>query len=169
MAISSSNTLSWNDIETLYTNLNTARQKFGFTTVTVPGNPGLAKPSSISDLDSVVNAMASNKYLTSTAVTGVTVPRAGSLIYPLEFTRIRTTIDNINNTCAFDAGFNSNNNGFGFNTTFNSDNNGFGFNSGHRSSNNGFGFDSSNNGFHACSNNSFRSSMFSGYNNSFRS
>lgn len=113
--------------------------------------------------------MASNKYLTSTAVTGVTVPRAGSLIYPLEFTRIRTTIDNINNTCAFDAGFNSNNNGFGFDTTFNSDNNGFGFNSGHRSSNNGFGFDSSNNGFHVCSNNSFGSSMFSGYNNSFRS
>lgn len=113
--------------------------------------------------------MASNKYLTSTAVTGVTVPRAGSLIYPLEFTRIRTTIDNINNTCAFDAGFNSNNNGFGFDTTFNSDNNGFGFNSGHRSSNNGFGFNSSNNGFHACSNNSFRSSMFSGFNNNFRS
>lgn len=169
MAISSGDTLSWSDIETLYTNLNTARQKFGFTTVTVPGNPGLAKPSSISDLDSVVNAMASNKYLTSTAVTGVTVPRAGSLIYPLEFARIRTTIDNINNACAFDAGFNSNNNGFGFDTTFNSDNNGFGFNSGHRSSNNGFGFDSSNNGFHACSNNSFRSSMFSGYNNSFRS
>ena len=156
MAISSSNTLSWNDIETLYTNLNTARQKFGFTTVTVPGNPGLAQPSNISDLDSAVNAMASNQFLTSTAITGVTVPRAGSLIYPLEFTRIRTTIDNINNTCAFDAGFNS-------------DCNGFGFNSGHKSSNNGFGFDSSNNGFHVCSDNSFRSSIFSGFNNNFRS
>ena len=191
MSVSSNSTLSWSDIQTLYTNLNTARTKFGFTTVTIPGNPGLATPSNIETLNNHVNSMASNQYLRNVAVTGVTVPTRGTLIKPVESMRISATIDAINNTCAFnsDNGFRSSDfadNGFrssdfadnGFRSSDFSDN-------GFRSSNfgdNGFrsadfgnntffsdnGFRSSdfgNNGFF--SDNGFRSSNFS--NNGFRS
>ena len=150
MAISTNNKLSWTDIQTLYNNLNTARTKFGFSTVTVPSNPGIAKPSQIETLNSYVNNMSSNKYLTNVAATGVTVPKVGTLIYPLEFTKIKTTIDKIQNTCAFDS-FDSS-----FHASF-------------YSSNNGFGFNSSNNGFHVCSNNRFSSTIFNGFNNHFSS
>ena len=65
--------------------------------------------------------MSSNKYLKNVAVTGVTVPSTGTLVYPFEFTKISQTITNINNTCAFDSfdnckGFNSFDNCKGFNS-----------------------------------------------------
>lgn len=151
MAISTNNKLSWADIQTLYNRLNAARTKFGFSAVTVPSNPDIAKSSQVQTLNSYVNNMSNNKYLTDVAVTGVTVPSVGTLIYPLEFTKIKTTIDNIRNTCAFDS----------FDSSFNSSNNSFGFDSSFNSNNNGFGFNSSNNGF--------SSSTFSGFNNQFSS
>jgi hypothetical protein len=43
MAISTGSKLSWADIQALYNSLNTARTKFGFSTVTVPSNPGTVK------------------------------------------------------------------------------------------------------------------------------
>ena len=70
----------------------------------VPSIPsGSVKPNTISDLNTIVNNMSSNRFLTNVAKTSVTVPQTGSLIKPDEFSRISTTITNIANTCAHDA------------------------------------------------------------------
>ena len=106
MSIEKDEILYWSDIQTLYRNLKTAREKFRISTEGVdwnPDNPGFAKPEQVEDLNDLVNAMSTNKYLKKVAVTNVVVPDQGTLIYPIEFSAIATTIDNINNTCAYDS------------------------------------------------------------------
>lgn len=94
---------SWADIQALYTAMNTARKKFSISTVTVPSNPGEMIPQNVTALNTLVNNMSSNRYLTDVAVTGVTPPRAGQLIKPDVYTKISRTISRIQNTCAHDS------------------------------------------------------------------
>jgi hypothetical protein len=103
MALSQGSVASWADIQSLYSALNTARTKFGFSTVTVPSNPGTMINTSVSNLNSLVNAMSSNKYLKNVAVTGVSVPARGDLIAVSPFSKISTTITRIQGTCAHDS------------------------------------------------------------------
>ena len=113
MSLAKDQIASWADIQALYTAMNTARTKFSLSTVTVPSNPGTMVNTSISALNDQVNAMSSHKFLTNVAVTGVTVTARGELIAVSPFTRINTTINNIQNTCAFDSfTFYTSNNGF---------------------------------------------------------
>ena len=166
MALSENNLMSWSDIETLFSNLNTARKKFSFSTVSTPSNRGVtARTDVATSIERYIEDMSSSKYLTGVAVVNDTMPRVNELISPLVFTRMSTVISNINNTCAFDAtnngfSFNSSDNGFSFRTS----NNSFtqnSHNASQRSSNNGFSentswctsFRTSNNGF---SQNTFR-------------
>lgn len=101
MALSTGNTAIWSDIQSLYTRLNTERTRFGFSTVTVPGNPGTMVPKNISDLNTKVNEMSSNGYLTSVAITNVTVPSSGTLIKANPYTQISNTITKISGVCPF--------------------------------------------------------------------
>lgn len=101
MALSTGNTAIWSDIQSLYTRLNTERTRFGFSTVTVPGNPGAMVPKNISDLNTKVNEMSSNGYLTSVAITNVTVPSSGTLIKANPYTQISNTITKISGVCPF--------------------------------------------------------------------
>lgn len=101
MALSTGNTAIWSDIQSLYTRLNTERTRFGFSTVTVPGNPGTMVPKNISDLNTKVNEMSSNGYLTSVAITNVTVPSSGTLIKANPYTQISDTITKISGVCPF--------------------------------------------------------------------
>lgn len=101
MALSTGNTAIWSDIQSLYTRLNTQRTRFGFSTVTVPGNPGTMVPKNISDLNTKVNEMSSNGYLTSVAITNVTVPSSGTLIKANPYTQISDTITKISGVCPF--------------------------------------------------------------------
>ena len=101
MALSTGNTAIWSDIQSLYTRLNTQRTRFGFSTVTVPGNPGTMVPKNISDLNTKVNEMRSNGYLTSVAITNVTVPSSGTLIKANPYTQISDTITKISGVCPF--------------------------------------------------------------------
>lgn len=101
MALSTGNTAIWSDIQSLYTRLNTERTRFGFSKVTVPGNPGTMVPKNISDLNTKVNEMSSNGYLTSVAITNVTVPSSGTLIKANPYTQISDTITKISGVCPF--------------------------------------------------------------------
>ena len=112
MSIATNETLKWSDIQALYNNLNTARKKFGITTITVPDNPGVVKPAQVQALNDNVNSMSANSYLRTVARTGVTPPAAGTIIKPLEFNRISTTITNIQNTCAYDSSYYSSHCGY---------------------------------------------------------
>jgi hypothetical protein len=86
MALSTGNSALWSDIQALYTRLNTERTRFSFTNVTVPSNPGTMVPANLKDLNDKVNEMSSNSFLTSVAVTNVTVPTTGTLIKADPFT-----------------------------------------------------------------------------------
>lgn len=103
MSISKGSKLSWSDIQSIYTSLNTERQRFGYSAVTVPSNPGKAATSAVSNLKTAIEELANNKYVNSTANTGVTVPSTGTLIYPLPFSTMSSTVGKIAGVCAFDS------------------------------------------------------------------
>lgn len=103
MSISKGSKLSWSDIQSIYTSLNTERKRFGYSTVTVPSNPGKATTSAVSNLKTAIEELKNNKYVSSTANTGVTIPSAGTLIYPLPFSTMSSTVGKIADVCAFDS------------------------------------------------------------------
>ena len=103
MSISKGSKLSWSDIQNIYTSLNTQRSRFGYSTVTVPSNPGKTTTSAVSNLKVAIEELANNKYVGGTASTGITVPSAGTLIYPSPFTIMSGTVNNIAGVCAFDS------------------------------------------------------------------
>lgn len=100
MTISSGNKILWSDIENLYTTLKTQQNKFGVTQSTTPSNPGLIKPTVVSDLKTAITDI----YRTSSFVNfnhvkdviNMTVPTAGSLIQPNPFTTISSTLTTLN-------------------------------------------------------------------------
>lgn len=64
----------WSELKALYTQLNTEREKFSISTVTVPENSGsIMKASSIKDLSNAIQAMTSNDQLRDVADTS-TIP-----------------------------------------------------------------------------------------------
>lgn len=103
MALQQEDKASWEDIQALYTAMNTARQKFSIKAVSIPENPGQITPENVTDLNTLVNNMSSNRYLTRVAVTGITPPTAGELIKPDVYTKISRTISRIQSTCAHDS------------------------------------------------------------------
>lgn len=103
MNISQGSKLSWSDIQNIYTSLNVERERFGYSEIAIPSNPGKATPNEVSNLKTAIEELKNNKYVSSTANTGVTVPSSGTLIYPLPFTTMSGTVSNIANVCAFDS------------------------------------------------------------------
>lgn len=129
MAFNKDQKVSWEDLKQLYINLNTARAKFSFSSNLAPAdqtnNPTHAQE--LGTINSLINEMKSNKYLTSVALTNVAVPTVASLLQVKPVNDLSTNISTIQNTCAFDAsffaannGFNSSYNGSGFDSSFNS-------------------------------------------------
>lgn len=114
MSLQSKEKLSWDDIKVLYNLLNQNREKFSFSgTITPPENKKKkVVPTDVENLNNYVVNMASNKYIQGAAQTGVTIPESKTLIYPLEFQKIKNTLENINKICAFDNSFYTSNNGF---------------------------------------------------------
>lgn len=127
MSFTQGDTVSWGDVQSLYTRLQTAYTKFSLGTISTPSNPGLTVPSTVSALKTAIENARSNSYVSraGTYVTNVTVPSTGTYLYPDIFEQMSTTISNIQNTCAFNSAFFTSNHGF---RTF-SGNNGFSSNS----------------------------------------
>ena len=116
MSLTQGSIASWSDIQTIYNNLNTARKKFSISTVSVPDNPGTMSPTQVTALKNAIEAMSSNKYVSTTANTGITVPAVGTLIYPDIFNSMSSTITKIQNKCIHNASFYTSNHGFGSNS-----------------------------------------------------
>lgn len=111
MAFSTGSTVAWSDVQAIYNSLNTARTKFGFSTVSVPSNPGSCLPSQVSALNNSIQAMSSSGYVGSNANTGITIPASGTLLYPGIFNTMKNTISTVQGLCKFDS-FNSSFDGF---------------------------------------------------------
>ena len=165
MSLNSGNRVEWNDIRNIYTKLNTERQRFNFSTVTVSSKeeePLLA--TDITDLKDVVDEMKSHTQLSS-VVSAIEIPNAtpGEIVKPTSFEKIDTLIENIQSTPTYGSNYGYNSSYHGGNYGYNSTN--YGFDSAN------FGFDSSNNGYNN-SNNIWHSGNFAydssnnGYNNS---
>ena len=101
MSLTQGSKVEWADIVNLYTTLNQARSKFGFSTVTVPSNQNtLTLASTISTLNNFVTEMKSNSHLTS-ITTGTTVPSRGDLLKPAPLTTLENQVTTAFNTCNF--------------------------------------------------------------------
>ena len=158
MSISRNSRINWSDINNIYTSLNQARTKWGFTTTSPSGaqNRDVYANDAI-ELKNKIEEMSSNAYLANVAKVDVAMPSQGEIILPYQMTSMEDTIYNVLNTCAFDAAFRSGfRSGFrgsfdgGFRGSFRgSHRDGFNsFQSGHgNSSNFSFGFRSGNQSF----------------------
>lgn len=126
----------WDDLKTLYTELNTQRQKFQLDTVSVPSNQNKqTKTSDISTLKDAIQSMSSHAQIGDNAsTTSVIVPDQYSQMRQTPITQMRTVINRISQL-AFNAGNFSNHNGTNFG----------GFHSGNFGSFDGFNFG----GFHS--------------------
>ena len=132
MALSQGNSVLWSDLSSVYSSLSTARTKFGFSTVTPTATQGSSTlASEITRLNSLLNEMTSNKYISS--VTTVTPPAVGDLLKANFLSDLSTSITNVNNICAFDGSFFASNFS-GFNASFRGSHDGFSFRSSFRGS-----------------------------------
>lgn len=105
----------WDDLKTLYTELNTQRQKFQLDTVSVPSNQNKqTKTSDISTLKDAIQSMSSHVQIGDNAsTTSVIVPDQYSQMRQTPITQMRTVINRISQL-AFNAGNFSNHNGTNF-------------------------------------------------------
>lgn len=142
----------WDELKTLYTELNTQRKKFQMSTVTVPSKENeQTKVTDISDLKDAIQAMTAHAQIGNEAsTTSVIVPDQYSQMRQTPITQMRTVINRISNLSFNGSNFSGfNPNGSNFGSTFNP--NGFNFG--------GFNPDSSN-----FTNVRTNGSFFSGFN-----
>lgn len=133
MALTSNQETLWNDIVSIYNNINSARAKFGVTKVSIPSHTAYQVPiksAHVTDLKNALEDLRTDSYVGSNANTGITIPSVDELVTLTPFTTINSKATNIvNNVCRHDSSFRSS-----FRASFD----GFSFDSSHRSS-----FDSS--------------------------
>lgn len=103
MALSTNDTIKWQDVKELYNSLNAVRTKFSISTVAIPEEAGSKPiPSHITTIKDLVSAMSSNGYIGAAASTSsVPTPIVGELTKPVSLTQLDTIIDNINEICPY--------------------------------------------------------------------
>lgn len=159
MALTQGSTVLWSDLTNIYSSLNTARTKFGFSTASPSGGAGTpAYASQVSTLNSLVTEMKSNRFLSNLSV-GITPPAKGDLLRANFLSDLNLDITEINDVCAFDSSNFTFSGNFGFNSSDFSFSGNFGFHSSDFSFSANFSFHSGN--FSFSGNRSFHSGNFS--------
>lgn len=110
MSVSSSGVVNWSNIQTLFTNLNTARAKFfpsqSNFSPSSGGQDGVILAKLIQDLNRYIESFSSNSYVGTRANISQSPPNANDLISPTLINTFETTIRTINDTCAYDSSYN---------------------------------------------------------------
>lgn len=110
MSVSSSGVVNWSNIQTLFTNLNTARAKFfpsqSNFSPSSGGQDGVILAQLIQDLNRYIESFSSNSYVGTRANISQSPPNANDLISPTLINTFETTIRTINDTCAYDSSYN---------------------------------------------------------------
>ena len=110
MSVSSSGVVNWSNIQTLFTNLNTARAKFfpsqSNFSPSSGGQDGVILAKLIHDLNRYIQSFSSNSYVGTRANISQSPPNANDLISPTLINTFETTIRTINDTCAYDSSYN---------------------------------------------------------------
>lgn len=111
MSVSSSEIVNWSNIQTLFTNLNTARAKFfpsqSNFSPSSGGQDGVILAKLIQDLNGYIESFSSSSYIGTRANISQSPPNANDLISPTLINTFETTIRTINDTCAYDSSNNS--------------------------------------------------------------
>ena len=172
MALTQGSIVSWDDLNNIYTNLSSARTKFGFTAVSNPYTKGSSvTPDPVSNLKTLINEMSSHRHITTNA-NDIVVPTPGQLLQAHFLSGLSGKITTIGETCIHDTSdftFSSNfgfrsgdfsfSGNFGFRSGDFSFSGNFSFRSGDFSFSSNFGFDSGN--FNFTGNRGFNSGDFS--------
>ena len=110
MSVSSSGVVNWSNIQTLFTNLYTARAKFfpsqSNFSPSSGGQDGVILAKLIQDLNRYIESFSSNSYVGTRANISQSPPNANDLISPTLINTFETTIRTINDTCAYDSSHN---------------------------------------------------------------
>lgn len=110
MSVSSSGVVNWSNIQTLFTNLNTARAKFfpsqSNFSPSSGGQDGVILAKLIQDLNRYIESFSSNSYVGTRANISQSPPNVNDLISPTLINTFETTIRTINDTCAYDSSYN---------------------------------------------------------------
>lgn len=110
MSVSSSGVVNWSNIQTLFTNLNTARAKFfpsqSNFSPSSGGQDGVILAKLIQDLNRYIESFSSNSYVGTRANISQSPPNTNDLISPTLINTFETTIRTINDTCAYDSSYN---------------------------------------------------------------
>ena len=110
MSVSSSGVVNWSNIQTLFTNLNTARAKFfpsqSNFSPSSGGQDGVILAKLIQDLNRYIESFSSNSYVGTRANISQSPPNANDLISPTLINTFETSIRTINDTCAYDSSYN---------------------------------------------------------------
>lgn len=93
--------ITWSDIQTIYSNLNKTRRKYGIGTVSTPNlTSNLTKNNAITSLRDLINEMSSNSHVGSNASTSaVAIPSAGAKITTTTFTELNEVIKKAEQNC----------------------------------------------------------------------
>lgn len=124
MALTQNSLCDWDDIVTLFTNLNTERTRFNYSKLTIPSNTGVAmSPSVITTLRKGISDLQNNTFVGTTAnVRSVVIPSSGSLVKSQPITTMNTIVNNIRNVRTYSSNFSSfRGNSFTFGTFFSGD------------------------------------------------
>ena len=104
----------WNDLKTLYTELNAQRTKFKMSTISVPSKEGdQTKVSDITTLKDAIQTMTSHNQIGSEAsTTSVIIPDQYSQMRTTPITQMRTVINRISNLSFNGTNFNGHDGSF---------------------------------------------------------
>ena len=97
MALQTSNKVIWDDVYQIYSNLNTARLKFGFTETIIPNKQNtIVSVDTITDLKSLIEEMSNNATVGNNASTSeIIVPTRGTLLTPVPLIQLDDLVNTI--------------------------------------------------------------------------
>lgn len=100
MALTQNTKVLWEDISNIFTSLNTARQKHGFSTVSVSSlQNSKAEATLPTQLKTYIEQMKSDGYVGSNATVSFTMPNVGDLLDESIFVNLQSTITKVQNVC----------------------------------------------------------------------
>lgn len=102
MALSQGSAVTWTDIQSIYSKLNTCQSKFSITQTTAPSNPGKCSPTVISNLKTFIFALSGSSWVSTSFVSSVfnlSTPAAGDLLKADPFNTMTTTLNTVSNIC----------------------------------------------------------------------
>lgn len=99
--ISYSERITWNDIKTIYNNLNITKRQYGIAQDKVPElKDNTAAISNITNLKDLIQAMSSNSHIGQNAsTTTVAIPKSGDALRTNTFTDLNAIIEKVHDNC----------------------------------------------------------------------